>query len=46
MASVDENWQTKCSTVSDRTKFIFNEELLRDVKFVVPVSNGAIVKLR
>jgi len=42
MTSVGENWQTKCSTVSDRTKFIFNGELLSDVKFVVPVhvSNG------
>jgi len=40
MASVHENWQTKCSTVSERTKFIFNSELLSDVKFVVPVSNG------
>ena len=24
----------------DRNKFIFNRELLSDVKFVVPVSNG------
>ena len=34
----DEYWQTKCPTVLDRTKFIFNKELLSDVKFVVPVS--------
>jgi len=40
MASVDENWQTKCSSVCEKTKFIFNKELLSDVKFVVSVSNG------
>ena len=40
MAQVDENWQTKCSSISQRTKFVFNKELLSDVKFVVPVSNG------
>ena len=34
----DEYWQTKCPTVLDRTKFIFNKEILSDVKFVVPVS--------
>ena len=40
MAGVEENWQTKRSTISERTKFIFNNELLSDVKFVVPVSKG------
>ena len=40
MARFDDNWQTKCSTISDRTKFIFNNELLSDVKFVVPVLNS------
>ena len=40
MATVDDNWQTKCATISERTKFIFNNELLSDVKFVVPVSNS------
>ena len=39
MAAVDENWQTKCSAVVDRTTFIFNTELLSDVKFVVPASS-------
>ena len=38
MAVVKENWQTKCSAIADRTTFIFNTELLSDVKFVVPVS--------
>ena len=44
MAIVKENWQTKQSTVVERTTFIFNNELLSDVKFVVPVStiHGAI----
>ncbi len=40
MAVVEENWQTKRSTVVERTTFIFNNELLSDVKFVVPVSTG------
>ena len=39
MARVEENWQTKCSSISQRTKFVFNKELLSDVKFIVPVSN-------
>ena len=38
MATLDDNWQTKRSTISERTKFIFNNELLSDVKFVVPTS--------
>ena len=33
MATLDDNWQTKRSTISERTKFIFNNELLSDVKF-------------
>ena len=40
MAQLDENWQTKCSSIRQRTEFVFNKELLSDVKFVVPVSNG------
>ncbi|XP_068760927.1 BTB/POZ domain-containing protein 2-like [Montipora capricornis] len=39
MASVEENWQTKNSSISQRTKFVFNKEILSDVKFIVPVSN-------
>ena len=38
MAVVEENWQTKCSSIADRTTFIFNTELLSNVKFVVPAS--------
>ena len=38
MATFDDNWQTKRPTISERTKFIFNNELLSDVKFVVPES--------
>ena len=34
----EENWQTKLLTIVERTTFIFNNELLSDVKFVVPVS--------
>ena len=40
MAFVEENWQTKRLTIKERTTFIFNNELLTDVKFVVPVSTG------
>ena len=40
MATVQENWQTKCTSISQRTKYIFNTALLSDVKFIVPVSNG------
>jgi len=36
--SVKENWQTKQSTIIERIAFIFNSQLLSDVKFVVPVS--------
>ena len=40
MATLDDNWQTKHLTVRERTKFIFNNELLSDVKFVVPASHN------
>jgi len=40
MAVVEENWQTRCSAIAQRTTFIFNTELLSDVKFVVPASTG------
>ena len=40
MAFVEENWQTKRSTIVERTTFIFNNQLLSDVKFVVPASTG------
>ena len=35
----NDHWQTECSTISERTKFIFNNELLSDVKFIVSASN-------
>jgi len=38
MSVIEENWQTKCSAIAQRTTFIFNTELLSDVKFVVPTS--------
>ena len=40
MVVVQENWQTKCSAIAEGTTFIFNTELLSDVKFVVPASTG------
>ena len=36
----NDHWQTKCLTISERTRFIFNNELLSDVKFIVPASNS------
>ena len=39
MATFD-NWQTKLPTIIERTKFIFNNELLSDIKFIAPVSNS------
>ena len=41
MAFVDESWQSKCPTIRDRTTHIFNQDVLSDVKFLVPVSNRA-----
>ena len=38
--SFDDNWQPKRPTISERIKFIFNNELLSDVKFVVPASHN------
>ena len=40
MAAVEENWQMKLSTIKERTTVIFNNELLSDVKFVVPTSEA------
>ncbi|XP_044184324.1 BTB/POZ domain-containing protein 6-like [Acropora millepora] len=40
MTTVQENWQTKCTSISQRTKYIFNTALLSDVKFIVPMTNG------
>ena len=41
MAILDDNWQSKCPTISQRTKFIFNNELLSDVTFeLVPASHN------
>ena len=40
MATLDDNWQTKRPSISERTTFVFNNELLSDVKFVVPASRN------
>ena len=40
MAVAEENWQTKRSNIVERITFIFNNELLSDVKFVVPELTG------
>ena len=33
-----EDWQTTKHTIKDRCSFLFNNELLSDIKFIVPVS--------
>ena len=38
--AAEDNWQTKLQTIVERTAFIFNNEMLSDVKFVVPESSG------
>ena len=38
--AAEDNWQTKLRTIVERTAFIFNSDMLSDVKFVVPVSGG------
>lgn len=41
MSFEDEKWQTTRPTIRSRSKFMFNNELLSDVSFVVPVQLGA-----
>ena len=38
--AAENNWQAKLQTIVERTAFIFNNEMLSDVKFVVPVTSG------
>ena len=38
--SVPEKWQTTKPTIRERTKFMLNNELLSDVKFVIRKSDG------
>ena len=40
MAVADENWQTMRSSIKERVTFLFNKQILSDVKFVVPSSTG------
>ena len=40
MATLDDNWQTKRPSISERTTFVFNNELLSDVNFLVPASRN------
>ena len=40
MPLVEENWQTTKPTIRERTKFVFNNDLFSDVKFVVRESDG------
>ena len=41
MYTVQDNWQTTKPTIKDRTKFMLNNELFSDVKFVVCKMHGA-----
>jgi len=38
MAALDESWQTMRSSIKERVAFLFNNEILSDVKFVLPSS--------
>ena len=38
--SVEVNWQTTRSTIRERTKFMLNNDLFSDVKFVVRKSDA------
>ena len=40
MSCVEENWQTTRPTIRERSKFIFNNDLFSDVKFVVRKMDG------
>ena len=40
MSVLEEAWQTARSSIKERTKFMFNNDLLSDVKFFVPESIG------
>ena len=40
MAAVTDNWQTKRTTVRERIAFLWNSDLLSDMKFVVPMLNS------
>jgi len=38
MSVVKENWQTTKPTIRERSKFMFNNNLFSDVKFVVQMA--------
>ena len=40
MSVREENWQTKKPTIRERTKFMFNNDLFSDVKFMIRKSDG------
>ncbi|XP_078361283.1 BTB/POZ domain-containing protein 6-like [Oculina patagonica] len=40
MYFVEENWQTTRPTIREKCKFMFNNDLFSDVKFVVPKADG------
>ena len=40
MSTVKKNWQTTRATIRERSKFMFDNNLFTDVKFVVPKANG------
>jgi len=40
MSVVEKHWQTTRATIRERSKFMFDNDLFTDVKFVVPKANG------
>ena len=40
MSVIEKNWQTTRPTISERSKFMFNNDLFSDVKFIVRKTDG------
>ena len=40
MSAIEKNWQTTRVTTRERSKFMYDNDLLTDVKFVVPKAKG------
>jgi len=40
MSVIEKNWQTTKPTIRERSKFMFDNDLFSDVKFVVPNAIG------
>ena len=41
MSAFEKDWQTTRATIRERTRFMFNNDLISDVKFTVQESDGS-----